>query len=118
MSDNGSDSLPFEVPEQENIRLTEENARLRRRLAVHSIPIPQAAPESPPPAKPVETAPPVDKAERAPRKERRCTRKVAPPGGKLDSLARFLVPLILTTQELHEEAGNRRNPNVGQWVRR
>src|SRR5215467_5193063 len=65
MSDNGSDSLPFEAPEQETIRLREENARLRRLLAVHSIPIPQAAPETPPPAKQVETAPPVDKAERA-----------------------------------------------------
>ena len=42
MSENGSDSLPFEAPEQENIRLREENARLRRLLAVHSIPIPQA----------------------------------------------------------------------------
>jgi superfamily II DNA or RNA helicase len=65
MSDNGSDSLPFEAPEQENVRLREENARLRRLLAVHSIPIPQAAPENPLPAKPAETAPPVDKAERA-----------------------------------------------------
>jgi hypothetical protein len=45
MTENGSDSLPFEPPEQENIRLREENARLRRLLAVHSIPIPQLAPE-------------------------------------------------------------------------
>jgi hypothetical protein len=65
MTENGSESLPFEPPEQENIRLREENARLRRLLTVHSIPIPQLAPENPPPAKPVETAPPVDKAERA-----------------------------------------------------
>jgi len=60
MTDNGSESLPFE-PEQENIRLREENARLRRLLAVHSIPIPQLAPENPLPTKTVETAPPVDK---------------------------------------------------------
>ena len=60
MTENGSDSLPFEPPEQENVRLREENARLRRLLAVHSIPVPQIAPEDPPPTKPVETAPPVD----------------------------------------------------------
>jgi hypothetical protein len=40
MTENGSESLPFEPPEQENIRLREENARLRRLLSVHSIPIP------------------------------------------------------------------------------
>ena len=33
MSENGSESLPFEPPEQENVRLREENARLRRLLA-------------------------------------------------------------------------------------
>jgi hypothetical protein len=33
MTENGSDSLPFEPPEQENVRLREENARLRRLLA-------------------------------------------------------------------------------------
>jgi|HubBroStandDraft_1064217.scaffolds.fasta_scaffold02168_2 superfamily II DNA or RNA helicase len=65
MAENGSESLAFEPPEQENIRLREENARLRRLLAVHSIPIPQLAPENPPPAKTVEAAPPVDKEERA-----------------------------------------------------
>src|SRR5579859_2449002 len=65
MTENSSVSLPFEPPEQENIRLREENARLRRLLGVHSIPIPQLAPENPPPTKPVETAPPVDKEERA-----------------------------------------------------
>lgn len=65
MTENGSEPLPFEPPEQENIRLREENARLRRLLAVHSVPIPQQAPENPPPAKPVETVPPLDKEERA-----------------------------------------------------
>jgi hypothetical protein len=49
----------------ENIRLREENARLRRLLAIHSIPVPQIAPEDPPPTKPVKTAPPVDREERA-----------------------------------------------------
>ena len=65
MTENGSDSLPVEPPEQENVRLREENARLRRLLAVHSIPIPQLPPENPPPTKTVEPAPPVDKEERA-----------------------------------------------------
>ena len=60
MTGNGTDSLPFEPQEQENIRLREENARLRRILAVHSIPIPQIVPENLPPAKPVDIAP-VDK---------------------------------------------------------
>jgi len=68
MTENGSESLPFEPPEQENIRLREENARLRRLLAVHSIPIPQLAPEKPPATKAVEPAPPVDKEERARRR--------------------------------------------------
>ncbi len=65
MAENGSGSLCFESPEEENIRLREENARLRRLLEVHSISIPQFAPENPPPTKPIETAPPVDKEERA-----------------------------------------------------
>src|ERR1039457_3259452 len=65
MTENGSESLPFEPPEQENVRLREENVRLRRLLAVHSISIPQLAPENPPPTKPIETAPPVDMEERA-----------------------------------------------------
>jgi superfamily II DNA or RNA helicase len=65
MTDNGSGSLPFESPEQETIRLREENARLRRLLAVHSIPIPQLAPENPLSTKTIETPSPVDKEERA-----------------------------------------------------
>jgi len=68
MTDNCSESLSFEPPEQENTRLREENARLRRLLAVHSIPIPQLAPEDPPPPKAIETASPVDKDERARRR--------------------------------------------------
>ena len=62
---SGSGSLPFESPAQENIRLKEENARLRRLLAVHCIPIPQLAPEDPPSTQTAETALPVDKEERA-----------------------------------------------------
>jgi superfamily II DNA or RNA helicase len=65
MTENGSESLPFEPPEQENVRLREENARLRRLLSVHSIAIPQLASENPAPAKTAETAPPVNKEERA-----------------------------------------------------
>ena len=65
MTENGSDSLPFEPPEQENIRLREENARLRRLLAVHSIPIPQLPAANPPQTKTVEPPPLVDKEERA-----------------------------------------------------
>jgi superfamily II DNA or RNA helicase len=41
MTGNDSGSLPFESPEQENARLREENDRLRRLLATHSIAIPQ-----------------------------------------------------------------------------
>jgi len=65
MTENGSDSLPFEPPEQENIRLREETARLRRLLAVHSIPIPQLPAENPPLTKTVKPASPVDNEERA-----------------------------------------------------
>jgi superfamily II DNA or RNA helicase len=68
MTENGSESLPFEPPEQENIRLREENARLRRLLASHSIPIPELASEKPLRAKAVGLAPPVDKEERARRR--------------------------------------------------
>src|ERR1035437_3988383 len=68
MTENASESLSFEPPEQENIRLREENARLRRLLAVHSIAIPQLAPENPPPAKAVEIAQPIDREERARRR--------------------------------------------------
>jgi len=71
MTENGSDSLPFEPPEQENVRLREENARLRRLLAVHSIPIPQFPTENPPPTKTVEPAPPVDRRS-GPDRESRC----------------------------------------------
>src|SRR5271167_1058499 len=65
MTGNSSGPLPFESPEQENARLREENARLRRLLAVHGIPIHQLAPANPPPTGTVEIAPPADKEERA-----------------------------------------------------
>jgi hypothetical protein len=64
MTENGSESLPFEPPEQENIRLREENARLRRLLAVHSISIPQLPPANPV-ITPVEPTRLVNKEERA-----------------------------------------------------
>ncbi len=64
MTGNDPDSLPFESPEQENVRLREENARLRRLLAAHSIAIPQWTSAVPNPTKVVEVAP-VDKQERA-----------------------------------------------------
>jgi hypothetical protein len=65
VTENGSESLPFEPPEQESVRLREENARLRRLLVVHSIPIPQLAAENRPSNRTVETVPPVDKEDRA-----------------------------------------------------
>jgi len=64
MNENGWELLRLESPEEENKRLREENARLRRLLAAHSIAIPQLEPASPP-AKTIEAAPPVDKEERA-----------------------------------------------------
>ena len=64
MNENGWELLQLESPEEENKRLREENARLRRLLAAHSIAIPQLEPASPP-AKTIEAAPPVDKEERA-----------------------------------------------------
>ena len=64
MTENDSGTLQFESPEQENARLREENARLRRLLVVHSIAIPQLTPANPPQVKTAEMAP-VDKEERA-----------------------------------------------------
>ncbi len=68
MTEKNSGSLPFESPEEENDRLREENARLRRLLAVHSIPVPQLVPENPVPATAAETEPPVNRGERARRR--------------------------------------------------
>lgn len=67
MTGNNTGSLPFESPEQENVRLREENARLRRLLSVHGIAMPQPAPESPVPTT-ADPEPPVDKEERARRR--------------------------------------------------
>ncbi|MGC9293379.1 MAG: TOTE conflict system archaeo-eukaryotic primase domain-containing protein [Acidobacteriaceae bacterium] len=65
MTENGPGPIPFGPLELENIRLREENARLRRLLTGHSIFIPQLAPENPSLPKSVEAAPPMDKEERA-----------------------------------------------------
>ena len=65
MTESGSGSLAFESTEQENIRLREENARIRRLLAVHGIPLPQPAPEISSSAILANATPPVDKQERA-----------------------------------------------------
>jgi hypothetical protein len=65
MAEYDSESLPFDHPEQENVRLREENARLRRLLAAHGLPIPRLTPENRIPAKSVEPLSPVDKEERA-----------------------------------------------------
>ena len=64
MAVNSSASFSFDSPEQENDRLREENARLRRLLEIHGIAIPQSAPRVPAPAI-VNTEPPVDREERA-----------------------------------------------------
>ncbi len=64
MTGNDSGSLPFESPEQENDRLREENTRLRRLLAAHSIAIPQWTPTIPSSAKVAESMQ-VDREERA-----------------------------------------------------
>ena len=65
MNENASGSLPFESPDEENRRLKEENARLRRALTVHGIPIPALPTASPPAAKTVEAVPLESKEDRA-----------------------------------------------------
>jgi hypothetical protein len=47
MTEHGTDPLLFDPPEQENIRLREENSRLPRLLSTHGIAIPQWTPASP-----------------------------------------------------------------------
>jgi hypothetical protein len=61
---NSSASFSFDSPEQENDRLREENAQLRRLLEIHGIAIPQSAPRVPAPAI-VNTEAPVEREERA-----------------------------------------------------
>ena len=65
MKESASRSLAFKSIEQENIRLREENARIRRLLAVHGIPLPQPAPDTSLFAIPTDSIPPIDKEERA-----------------------------------------------------
>jgi superfamily II DNA or RNA helicase len=65
MRENDSDSLPFDSPEQETVRLKEENRRLRRLLEVHGITIPQLPPpqQAPVRVEPLENS--LDREERA-----------------------------------------------------
>src|SRR6266700_1544525 len=55
MTENSSDSLPFESPDEENRHLRVENAQLRRILTVHGIPAPSFTTRSSLPAKAAET---------------------------------------------------------------
>lgn len=68
MTEDASPLLPFESSEQETERLREENARLRRLLAVHGIPVPRPARDTPVPGPAAEIEPPVDREERARRR--------------------------------------------------
>jgi superfamily II DNA or RNA helicase len=45
MASRSSESISFEQRDEENLRLREENARLRRVLAAHGIPVPQFVPD-------------------------------------------------------------------------
>src|SRR5260370_21444374 len=65
MTENASGSLPFESVDEENRRLREENARLRRLLTAQGFSVPLLPPHDPPPAKTVPTAPPENREERA-----------------------------------------------------
>jgi hypothetical protein len=65
MSENASGSLLFESPDEENRRLREENARLRRALIVHGIPIAPLSPATPLLATTVEAVPLERKEDRA-----------------------------------------------------
>jgi len=61
MNENASGSLPFQSPDEENRCLKEENARLRRALTVHGIPIPPLPMASPPAGKAVEAEAELDR---------------------------------------------------------
>jgi hypothetical protein len=65
MNESASGSLPFQSPDEENRCLKEENARLRRALTIHGIPIPPLPMASPPAAKAVEAVPLESKEDRA-----------------------------------------------------
>src|SRR5271170_3286495 len=65
MASRSSESVPIERRDEENQLLREENARLRRVLAAHGIPVPQFTPDD---ARPVQTITPAaveNKEERA-----------------------------------------------------
>ncbi len=65
MASRSSESASFEHPDGENQRLREENARLRRLLAVHGISFPQLVPYGTHPAQNIEPAAVESKDERA-----------------------------------------------------
>lgn len=65
MASRSSESVSFERRDEENQRLREENARLRRLLAVHGIPFPQLVPDDTHPAQNIEPAAVESKEERA-----------------------------------------------------
>jgi len=56
MASRSSESVSFEQRDEENRRLREENARLRRVLAAHGIPVPQLVPAD---ERPIPTITPV-----------------------------------------------------------
>ena len=65
MASRSSESVSFEQRDEENQRLREENARLRRVLAAHCIPVPQFAPGDERPVQTITPAAVENKEERA-----------------------------------------------------
>ena len=65
MRENEPDSLPFDSPERENVRLKDENRRLRRLLEVHGIAIPQLSPPEQAPVRIESVENSLDREERA-----------------------------------------------------
>jgi hypothetical protein len=70
MASRSSESVSFEQRDEENQRLREENARLRRVLDAHGIAVPQLVPDD---ARPVQTITPMA----AESKEERARKRVA-----------------------------------------
>jgi superfamily II DNA or RNA helicase len=65
MASRSSESVSFEQRDEENLRLREENARLRRVLAAHGIPVPQFVPDDGRPVQTITSAAMENKEERA-----------------------------------------------------